>query len=131
MAKKELPINEVVESHKPKNFKFYYYFHDSEDLVKLEQMGYDVTTLDTIANAALIEAAKSAPFKYHDRDIVAHAKDPVMLERGVLMTKKMATKTDKKLIQVGVGFFTFEGVDYVAVKLCYERFDIYEIFILT
>lgn len=131
MAKKELPINEVVESHKPKNFKFYYYFHDPEDLVKLEQMGYDVATLDTIGNASLIEAAKAAPFKYHDRDIVAHAKDPVMLERGVLMTKKMATKTDKKLIQVGVGFFAHEGVDHVAIKLCYERFDIYEIFILT
>jgi hypothetical protein len=130
MAKKELPINEVVESHKPKNFKYYYHFHNPDDLVELEKLGYDIASLDTICNADLIEAAKAAEFKYHDRDIVAHAKDPVMLERGVVMTKKMATKTDKKLLQVGYAFFTFNEVDYAAIKLCYERFDIYEIFIM-
>ena len=131
MAKKELPLNEIVDSHKPKNFKYYYCFHNPEDLVELEKIGYDVASLNTIENSALIEAAKNAAFKYHDRDIVAHAKEPVMLERGVLMTKKMATKTDKKLIHVGVGYFSFNNVDYVTIKLCYEKFDIYEIFILT
>lgn len=131
MAKKELPLNEIVDSHKPKNFKYYYYFHNPEDLAQLQQMGYDIATLDTICNFELTEAAKNATFKYYDRDVVAHAKEPVMLERGVLMTKKMATKTDKKLSQVGVAFFSLHDVDYVAIKLCYEKFDIYEIFIMT
>lgn len=129
--KKEPILTDVVESHKPKNFKYYYHFHDPNDLVSLEQVGYDIASLDTIMNHELIECAKNATFKYYDRDIVAHAKEPVMLERGVVMTKKLATKTDKKLTQVGVAFFTLRDVDYVTIKLCYEKFDIYEIFILT
>lgn len=131
MAKKEKPLTEIVETHKPKNFKYYYYFHDPEDLVRLEQAGYDVSSLDTICNTELTTCARQASFKYYEREIVAHAKDPVVLERGVVMTKKMATKTDKKLSQVGVAFFTLHDVEYVTVKLCYEKFDIYEIWILT
>ena len=53
------------------------------------------------------------------------------MERGVILNKKMATKTDKKLEKVGLAFFDIEDVSYVSVKLCYELFDIYEIFILT
>jgi len=132
MAKKPAPtLAELVDSHRPKNFKYYYYFHDPKDLEQLEANGYDITTIDTICNPALIKAAQSASFKYYERDIVAHAKEPTILEKGVIMTKKMATKTDKKLSQVGVGFFELNDVEYVAVKLCYEKFDIYEIFILT
>lgn len=131
MAKQTQSINEIVESHKPKNFKYYYHFHNDETLIELEKQGFDMASLDTIQNHDLIEAAKNANFKYYDRDIVAHAKEPTILENGVIMTKKMATKTDKKLIRVGVGNFSFQSVSYVTVKLCYEKFDIYEIFILT
>ena len=131
MAKKTMPLAEIVETHKPKNFKYYYHFHDPEDFAQLERDGYDVSTLDTICNAELITCAQQASFKYYEREIVARAKEPVILERGVIMTKKMATKTDKKLAQVGVAFFALIGVEYVTVKLCYERFDIYEIWILT
>lgn len=131
MAKPQQTISEIVESHKPKNFKYYYDFHEDAMLVELEQQGFDLSTIDTIENPELIQHAKQASFKYYDRDVVAHAKEPTILENGVIMTKKMATKTDKKLSQVGLGFFTWNEVSYVAIKLCYEKFDIYEIFILT
>lgn len=131
MAKQEKPFGDIVTSHKPKNFKYYYHFHDDNDFIQLEQSGYDVSTLDTIMNPNLINAAKNANFKYYDREVVAHAKEPTILENGVIMTKKMATKTDKKLSQVGVAFFDYDMLKYVAIKLCYEKFDIYEIFILT
>ncbi len=124
-------FDQVVETHKPKNFKYYYYFHNPDDLVELEKSGYDVLSLDTIQNPDLIDAAKSTQYTYYERDIVAHAKEPVMLERGVLMTKKMITKADKKLLKVGVGFFSRNNVDYVSIQFRYERFDIYEIFILS
>jgi hypothetical protein len=131
MAKPQQTISEIVESHKPKNFKYYYDFHEDAMLVELEQQGFDLSTIDTIENPELIQRAKQASFKYYDRDVVAHAKEPTILENGVIMTKKMATKTDKKLSQVGLGFFTWNEVSYVTIKLCYEKFDIYEIFILT
>jgi hypothetical protein len=131
MAKPQQTISEIVESHKPKNFKYYYDFHEDAMLVELEQQGFDLSTIDTIENPELIQHAKQASFKYYDRDVVAHAKEPTILENGVIMTKKMATKTDKKLSQVGLGFFTWNEVSYVTIKLCYEKFDIYEIFILT
>lgn len=131
MAKPQQTISEIVESHKPKNFKYYYDFHEDTSLVELEQEGFDLSTIDTIENPELIQHAKQASFKYYDRDVVAHAKEPTILENGVIMTKKMATKTDKKLSQVGLGFFTWNEVSYVTIKLCYEKFDIYEIFILT
>lgn len=124
-------LSEVVVSHKPKNFKFYYDFHDDADFIQLEKDGFDVTTLDTIMNPELIKAAKASVYKYYDRDIVSHAKEPTILENGVIMTKKMITKTDKKLERVGVSFFEHNNVQYVAVKFCYVKFDIYEIFILT
>lgn len=129
--KKELSLVELIESHRPKNFKYYYDIKNDTDLIELDQLKYDLSTLDTIGNSELIHAAKNAGYKYYERDIVSHAKEPTVLENGVLLTKKMATKTDKKLSQVGVGYFTMNDVSYVAVKLCYERFDIYEIFILT
>jgi hypothetical protein len=132
MASKPQPtISELVESHKPKNFKYCYVFKDDESLIELEKSGFDFNLLDTINNPELMNAAKESSFKYYDRDIVAHAKQPYPLEKGVLMTKQMATKTDKKLFQVGVSFFDHDNVSYVAVKLCYEKFDIYEIFILA
>lgn len=131
MAKKEITLVELVESHKPKNFKYYFDMKEDQTLIELENEKYDITTLDTINDPDLIHAAKNASFQYYERDIVAHAKEPSILENGVMLTKKMATKTDKKLSQVGVGYFSLNDVSYVAIKLCYEKFDIYEIFILT
>lgn len=126
-----IKISEVVESHRPKNYKYFYIMHDDATYTDLQNEGYDIANLDTIKNPHLIEAAQKASYKYYEREIVARAKEPTVLEKGVILSKKMATKTDKKLTQVGVGFFEHDDVSYVAVKLCYEKFDILEIFILT
>ena len=132
MTKKPEPtLVELIESHKPKNFKYYFHMKDDAYLIELENQKYDLTNLDTIQNSELIHAAMDAPFQYYDRSIVAKAKEPSVMEHGVLLTKKMATKTDKKLSQVGLGYFTLNQVSYVTIKLCYDKFDIYEIFILT
>ena len=131
MSKPKPTIREIVESHTPKNFKYYINIKSDDTLKELEQQEYDVSNLDTICRPELIHAAINASYKYYDREVVAHAKEPTIMERGVILNKKMATKTDKKLTQVGVAFFDMEDVSYVAVKLCYELFDIYEIFILT
>ena len=37
MAKVNQPIQDIVESHKPKNFKYYYDFHNDETLIELER----------------------------------------------------------------------------------------------
>lgn len=130
-AKPQMTMVELIESHKPKNFKYYFDIKNDESLIELENDHYDLSNLDTIQNPQLIHAAKQATYQYYERTIVAKAKEPSVLENGVMLTKKMATKTDKKLSQVGLGYFTYDEVSYVAVKLCYEKFDIYEIFILT
>lgn len=130
-TKKQLSLSETIESHKPKNFKYYFDIHDDETLIELEKQGFNLAELDTINNTNLIQHAKNASYKYYERDIISHAKEPTILENGVMIIKKMATKTDKKLSQVGVGFFECDDVSYVSIKLCYELFDIYEIFILT
>lgn len=124
-------LQELIESHKPKNFKYYIKLHKDEDYVQLEKDGFDMDTLDTIRDPDLIHTAIDTTYRYYDRKIVASAKKPTIMENGVILSKKMATKTDKKLYQVGVGFFQKDGISYVAVKLDYENFDIYEIFILT
>lgn len=129
MATKQQPtLRELIESHKPKNFKYYIDMKD-DGLIELENEGYDLAELNTINDPVLIKAAIAASYQMYDRSIVAKAKEPSILENGVMLTKKMATKTDKKLQNVGVGSFNLDDVSYVAIKLIYERFDIYEIFI--
>ena len=131
MSKLKMNIRELVESHTPKNFKYYIDLKSEEDLKRLETLGYDLDNLNTIRQPDLIKRAIAATYKYYEREVVAHAKKPTIMENGVILNKKMATKTDKKLEQVGVAFFDIDDVKYVAVKLCYELFDIYEIFIMT
>ena len=127
-SKPEPTLKELIESHKPKNYKYYIDMND-EGLIELEKSGFNMAELDTINDPELIKAAIATSYQMYDRSMVAKAKEPSILENGVMLTKKMATKTDKKLRNVGVGYFTMNEVSYVAVKLIYERFDIYEIFI--
>lgn len=131
MATKNMSLPELIMAHLPKNYKYYLELKNEDDYKILEDEKFDMALLDTINDAELITAAKQKPYKFCERDVVAHAKEPTVLERGVILSKKMATKTDKKLIQVGYAFFEHADVSYVSVLLCYERFDIYEIFILT
>ena len=129
MAKKEITSQELVESHKPKNFKYKYIFTDETLLEDLMNSGYDMSTLDTICDDKLVDAALSTEMKMYERTIIGKAKEPSILDNGVIISKKMVTKADKKLLGVYVGFFHYKS-HHVVIKLQYERFDIIEIFIL-
>lgn len=131
MAGKKLTASELVDSHRPKNFKYKYIFTDPSLLQELDDQGFDVTTLDTINDPDLTDAAlQIEKFKEFERDAVAKAKKPTVFEDGTLLSKQMATKTDKKLQKVLMGYFNHDSRRYVCIRLVYERFDIMELFIL-
>jgi hypothetical protein len=131
MAKEKDPVTKVVDDHKPKNYKFKYIIKDDELLKELEDSNYDLSSLDTINDTDLTVAAMNSEFKEYPREVVASSKKPTQIEDGVLLFKQMTTKTDKKLQNVCVGFFSHNDLRYVCIKFVYERFDIIEIFILT
>jgi hypothetical protein len=131
MAKEKDPVTKVVDDHKPKNYKFKFIIKDDSLLTELEDLNYDISSLDTINNTDLTIAAMNAEFKEYPREVVASSKKPTQIEDGVLLFKQMTTKTDKKLLNVCVGFFSHNNLRYVCIKFVYERFDIIEIFILT
>lgn len=131
MAKVKDPINKVMDDHKPKNYKFKYIVKDDNLWKELEDVNYDISSLDTINDSDLTVAALNASFKEYPREVVTSSKKPTQIEDGVLLFKQMTTKTDKKLQNVCVGFFSHNNLRYVCIKFVYERFDIIEIFILT
>lgn len=130
MSKKELALSQLIESHRPKYFKHKYIIQD-ENLSKLEDEGYDLSKLDTINNDEIVQAAVNAVYKEYERTIVGKAKEPTALEDGIIISKKMVTKADKKLLSLGVGRFELNNTEYVSIRMRYELFDIIEIFILN
>lgn len=130
MAEKKT-TKEIIDSHKPKNFKFKYIIKDDELFKELEKIEYDMSSLDTINNDSLVDEALNASFQEYPREVVTSSKKPTQLDDGVLLFKQMTTKTDKKLLNVCVGFFSYDNLRYVCIKFIYEKFDIIEIFILT
>lgn len=126
-SKETLTPEKLVESHKPKNFKYKYIFNDEEFLNDLLSSGYDMSSLDTIDDDHLVEAALSTNFTMYERTIVGKAKEPSILDNGVVISKKMVTKADKKLLGLYVGFFDY-NTKHIAIKLHYDKFDIIEIF---
>jgi len=122
---------ELIESHKPKNYKYRFIIHDDSLYKELQDDGYDLDNLDTIHDDELIQAALHAKYKYYDRTIIGKAKEPTRIENGMIVAKKMVTKSDKKLNQIGTSFFTFRDIRYFALRMYYERFDILELFIVT
>lgn len=130
MAKKDIPISEVIRTHKPKNFKYCFIITDVTVYDELANDEFDMDELDTIHDDALVQAALQSDFKEYDRDIVAHAKKPTMLDGGIVMAKEMVTKADKKLQNVAIGYFDYQSMHYIAIRMRYVRFDILEIFIL-
>lgn len=125
--KKEVTPEELVESHKPKNFKFKYIFTDDQLLSDLMNSGFDITTLDTICDDELVNAALAANYTMYERDIIGKAKNPTIMDDGIIISKKMVTKADKKLLGVHIGFFDYK-TRHIAIKLQYEKFCIIEIF---
>ena len=130
MAEKKT-TSEIIDSHKPKNYKFKFIIKDESLWKELEDAKYDISSLDTINDTDLTVAALNTSFKEYPREVVAVSKKPTQIEEGVLLFKQMTTKTDKKLQNVCVGFFSHNNLRYVCIKFVYERFDIIEIFILT
>lgn len=128
MAKQEVSPSKLVDDHKPKYVKYKYIFKDDTLLEELLKERFDMTTLDTIMNDDLVNAALEASFKEYERDIVGKAKEPTFLDDGIIISKRLITKADKKLLKVYIGFFTYEDTRHVAVKFEYERFVIVEVF---
>ena len=128
-SKSKLSISETIESHKPKNFKYRFVITDESVFDELGN-DYDLSNLDTINDDMLVNAALKANFTEYGRETVAKAKVPTIMDEGVVLSKKMVTKADKKLFSVGLGFFDYNNLRYAAVLLKYERFNILEIFIL-
>lgn len=127
-VKKEITVQELVETHKPKNFKFKYIFKDEALLQELMSSDYDMGSLDTIEDDKLVEAALSASYIKYESSIVGKAQRPSFLDGGIIISKKMVTKAGKKLLSVGVSNFMYEGYLHIGIKLEYEKFDIIEIF---
>lgn len=121
--------DELIISHIPKHYNYCFKFKDPTLESELSPE-FDWSLIDTVNNPELINKAVEADYTLYERQSVSSAKKPTILDRGVILCKKLATKTDKKLENVGVGFFTHNGMEYVSTKLIYERFDIYEIFCL-
>ena len=131
MAKKNMTASELVMSHRPKNYKYRFIMKDDSLIKELEQEQFDFNILDTIDNADLVKEALQADYKMYERTIIGKAKEPTDMGNGIMLSKKMVTKADKKLINLGMGFFEHNNQSYVVIRLFYERFDIIEIFVLT
>ena len=128
----QITSSDLVESHKPKNFKFFYNLKDESLIKELEETHYDISSLNTINNDELIQAALASDFtdKY-DREVIKQANVPTVLDEGIILSKQLATKADKKLEKVLKSIFIFGQDRYVAIKLQYEKFDIIQIFVLA
>lgn len=125
-------IIDLIKSHRPKYVKYKYIFKDDELLVDLYHTpDFDSSILDTILDDELVQKALECNFHKYERDTIAKAKQPTILDNGIILSKKLITKADKKLEGIYVGTFEFRNILYVSMKFKYEFFDILEIFILT
>lgn len=136
MAKKELSPAEVIKSHIPKKMdKYKIIVKDAEffdELTKDET--FDMKLLDTINDNGLVNAGyDNDEFDTYDRVVVSKAKEPTTIDesRGIVVSKQLITKADKKLQSVGIHTFSYQNDSYVMVKFVYEKFDIVEIFLLV
>lgn len=129
MAKQTLSMSEIIESHKPKNYKYKYIINDDDVLRQLESEGYDLEQLDTIRMDHVTHAALECEFQVYDRTLIKKAKEPTIMTDGVVINKKMITKTDKKLLSIRIGNFAYDSMQYLCVMFDYERFSIMELFV--
>lgn len=129
--KNVLTLPEIIDSHKPKNFKYKFIIDDDAVYDELVKVGYDLATLDTIHNDQLVQAALKAEYVTYERTLLGKAKEPTIMEDGIIINKRMITKADKKLLAILIGRFDYNNMDHVAVRWRYEKFDIMEIFIIV
>ena len=105
---------------------------DTNELTKDET--FDMKILDTINDNGLVNAGyDNDEFDTYDRVVVSKAKEPTTIDesRGIVVSKQLITKADKKLQSVGIHTFSYQADSYVMVKFVYEKFDIVEIFLLV
>ena len=132
MAVAKLTMCDLVETHKPKKVKYKYIITDDKVYDELIDANYDIDTLDTINNDALVREAMLSNFaSVFGREVIGKAKSPTILENGVVFSKSLITKADKKLMSINMSEFMFSGIKHVAIKFNYEFFSILEIFILS
>lgn len=136
MTEKELKtLKDTIEKCLPKTYKFKYVLKP-EQIEALKKDGFDLEQLDTIRMPGLVDAALKSTFKEFDPSLlIKKAKEPTDLsedvKEGVVISKKMVTKTGKILKSVGISLYEFEGNGYVCFRLDYDLFYIIEIFIYT
>jgi hypothetical protein len=131
MAEKKT-ISQIVDGCKPKNFKFKFIFTDTTALEELHDQGYDISSLDTIDNDELVAASENPDSeKEYDNDIFGKAKEPTIMDDGIILNRKMVSKVGKVLQKVKLGFFTYNEKRYIKITMVYERFNIIEIFALV
>ena len=132
MAKKTLTASELVLSHKPKNFKYRFVIKEESFFQELQQDDFNMDELDTIHDDELVQLALQTNCELYERTVIGKAKEPTIInDQGVIVSKKMVTKADKKLQQFGIGYFDHNQFHYVVIRMYYEKFDIIEIFVLT
>lgn len=132
---KQLSASETILSHLPKkNFKYKVIIKDDEFRNELNESNFDINLLDTIKNDQLVSAGyNNTDFDSYDRSSVSKAKQPTIIDkdRGIVVSKQLITKTDKKLLKVDIKSFYYEDTPYVMIKFVYEKFDIVEVFLLV
>ena len=132
---KQLSASETILSHLPKkNFKYKVIIKDDEFRNELNESNFDNNLLDTIKNDQLVSAGyNNTDFNSYDRETVSKAKQPTIIDkdRGIVVSKQLITKTDKKLLKVDIKSFYYEDTPYVMIKFVYEKFDIVEVFLLV
>lgn len=130
MAKTEQSMSEIIDSHKPKNVKYEFIIKDESVLTRLKDEGYDLSQLSTINDAELVQAAlKAEVIDTFDRTIIKKATQPSMIGEGIIISKKLIAKADKKLIRIDITKFELRNTQFIGIRFVYEKFDIQEIFI--
>lgn len=130
--KKEKPtLDKFIDAHKPKIYKYKFIFHDDEILSNLQDLNYDMQSLDTINNDTLSNLAiESAISETYERDVISNSKKPTMFDNGLVLAKKMIPKAGKTLEAIHIKYFEYNDTNYVGIIFKYESFDILEIFIM-
>ena len=132
---KQLSASETILSHLPKkNFKYKVIIKDDDFRKELIESNFDNNLLDTIKNDPLVNTGyNNTDFDSYDRSSVAKAKQPTVIDKdkGIVVSKQLITKTDKKLLKVDIKSFYYEDTPYVMIKFVYEKFDIVEVFLLV
>lgn len=135
MAKKDLTPKELIISHLPKKVDKYKVIIKDADLDEAlkNDPEFDQSILDTINDDGLIDTGYNRTFNSYDRSTVSKAKEPTVIDenKGIVVSKQLITKTDKKLLSVDVNTFPYNDNSYVMIKFVYEKFDIVEVFLLV